>query len=627
MKVIQKQSTSSATVQPKSGQPFFQKQGEEAAVMPEREAFFSSGQRTGSDSESNSPFFQKTSSPFVQTKLTVGQPGDPYEQEADAMADKVVQRLAQPDADAQRPLTANKISPLAQLKSNPTPTNNSSTSTQSHMSPSVIQPKCADCEKEEKEQMEEREALPAVQRKPIFESNDDGALQMKCAACEQEEKSLQPKSASDAGSGAPDMGQIESSLSSSKGGGSALPDDTRAQMEGAFGANFSGVRVHTGGAAVQMNQDLQAQAFTHGSDVYFNAGKYDTGSTEGKRLLGHELTHVVQQGKAIGLQKQTMVQLSCGPAAIGSPSGCTPISGNLNGERFLYTVNCDIPAVGQEYRLRAFATTISNNETIDIHGFSSIDGDPTFNESLSCARAQNAAHIIQNELNLLGVSATINLFMHGATEGVRSSQRSVVIDRNVPATEEKVTKKCGPDVTAWLITQMTTNGSGGIVEEMRSLNNSWNPADWASALLIWAWLVRTGGRWDFKTVLDGDISAPFPECRQNCNGRLWSITLKGVCMTYEAVANIHYGYVGRMAGFSESRLLSGASGAQAGEGRGETTDAPNDVEAIQVGFSLFNQSNPNAFTAAELPGNHYNNLPEGDGDSEECEPCDSVYSG
>jgi len=65
----------------------------------------------------------------------------------------------------------------------------------------------------------------------------------------------------------------------------------RAFMEPRFGADFSSVRVHTGGEAVQMNQDLGAQAFTHGSDVYFGAGK-DPGNNE---LTAHELTHVVQQ--------------------------------------------------------------------------------------------------------------------------------------------------------------------------------------------------------------------------------------------------------------------------------------------------------------------------------------------
>ena len=45
-----------------------------------------------------------------------------------------------------------------------------------------------------------------------------------------------------------------------------------------------------------MSQELGAQAFTRGSDVYFNAGKYETGNSSGQHLLAHELTHVVQQG-------------------------------------------------------------------------------------------------------------------------------------------------------------------------------------------------------------------------------------------------------------------------------------------------------------------------------------------
>jgi hypothetical protein len=67
-------------------------------------------------------------------------------------------------------------------------------------------------------------------------------------------------------------------------------------MEGAMGADFSGVRVHTGSEAAGLSQDLSAQAFTYGSDIYFNEGKYNPGSTDGQKLLAHELTHTVQQG-------------------------------------------------------------------------------------------------------------------------------------------------------------------------------------------------------------------------------------------------------------------------------------------------------------------------------------------
>ncbi len=86
-------------------------------------------------------------------------------------------------------------------------------------------------------------------------------------------------------------GDLESRLNASKGGGSPLAPQVRGFMEPRFGADFSGVRVHTGGEAVQMNQELGAQAFTHGSDVYFGEGK----SPGNNELTAHELTHVVQQ--------------------------------------------------------------------------------------------------------------------------------------------------------------------------------------------------------------------------------------------------------------------------------------------------------------------------------------------
>ncbi len=77
-------------------------------------------------------------------------------------------------------------------------------------------------------------------------------------------------------------------------------------MESSFGTDFSGVRIHNDSSSVQMNKDLQAQAFTNGSDIYFNSGKYDTNSKGGKHLLAHELTHVVQQNDNTDLTKATL---------------------------------------------------------------------------------------------------------------------------------------------------------------------------------------------------------------------------------------------------------------------------------------------------------------------------------
>lgn len=80
-----------------------------------------------------------------------------------------------------------------------------------------------------------------------------------------------------------------------KGGGSPLPDAVRTSMEEKFGTDFSAVRIHTGPSAAAANQELGAKAYTLGSDIAFDAGSYDPDSGEGKRLLAHELTHVVQQ--------------------------------------------------------------------------------------------------------------------------------------------------------------------------------------------------------------------------------------------------------------------------------------------------------------------------------------------
>jgi hypothetical protein len=66
-------------------------------------------------------------------------------------------------------------------------------------------------------------------------------------------------------------------------------------MESAFGTDFGGVRVHTDSSADSLNQALSARAFTTGQDIFFRQGEYSPGSSSGKELLAHELTHVVQQ--------------------------------------------------------------------------------------------------------------------------------------------------------------------------------------------------------------------------------------------------------------------------------------------------------------------------------------------
>ena len=175
---------------------------------------------------------------YLQPKLTINSPDDIYEKEADAMADKVM-----------------RMTDKETLQTQPSPIN--------------IQRKCKECEKEEKQ----------LQRKYTESENE-----------EKVQKQLDSTSSHAASE------NIETSLNSSKGLGLPLPQNTREQMESAFGSNFSKVRIHNDSTAVKMNENLNAQAFTRGNDVYFNSGKYNPDSKEGKHLLAHELTHTVQQG-------------------------------------------------------------------------------------------------------------------------------------------------------------------------------------------------------------------------------------------------------------------------------------------------------------------------------------------
>jgi hypothetical protein len=94
--------------------------------------------------------------------------------------------------------------------------------------------------------------------------------------------------------------------------GQPLDASTRAYMEPCFGRDFSGVRVHTDARAAESARAVDALAYTVGRDVVFGAGQYAPGSSAGRRLMAHELAHVVQQ-KTLGtyyLLRQTRGQVA-----------------------------------------------------------------------------------------------------------------------------------------------------------------------------------------------------------------------------------------------------------------------------------------------------------------------------
>jgi Domain of unknown function (DUF4157) len=153
-------------------------------------------------------------------------------------------------------------------------------------------------------------------------------VQRKCAHCEEEEK-VQRKSLSaditpfiqtkggDGSGTASDT--VTQQINATRGSGNSMDRPTQSFMESRFGTDFSNVKIHTGHDAIQMSRELNAQAFTVGSDIYFNSGKYDPSSDSGKHLLAHELTHTIQQSGSIERSIQRTVdrvEINCADSEI-----------------------------------------------------------------------------------------------------------------------------------------------------------------------------------------------------------------------------------------------------------------------------------------------------------------------
>jgi hypothetical protein len=115
---------------------------------------------------------------------------------------------------------------------------------------------------------------------------------------------------------APQGGAIEG-----LGRGGSLPASERSFMERRLGHDFGSVRIHTDERAAATAESVEARAFTVGSDIVFDAGEYRPGSQAGRRLLAHELTHVVQDAAPRRLRRTPASKVSCAPGPLNLPGG------------------------------------------------------------------------------------------------------------------------------------------------------------------------------------------------------------------------------------------------------------------------------------------------------------------
>ena len=197
--------------------------------------------------------------PMIKTKLKIGEPDDQYEKEADRVADAVM-RMPDPMATA-APADTDVLDLGNQLKNGSL----------------AIQRMCTDCAMEEDK----------LRRKPVA---DNTPILPRISALNGPVAARFPVPAVTPG--------VEAGINSLKGGGQPMSMSTRAFFEPRFGVDFSGVRVHADGRAAQVAQAVQAKAFTTGRNVVLGVGEYTPSSASGKKLLAHELTHVVQQNVA-----------------------------------------------------------------------------------------------------------------------------------------------------------------------------------------------------------------------------------------------------------------------------------------------------------------------------------------
>lgn len=258
---------------------------------------------SGEEKSNDSTFFRneglKHKKVFFQPKLTIGKVDDPYEKEADAVADKVM-RMADKNT-------------LVSL-----------------ISPVDVKRKCAMCEEEEK-----------LQRKELSSSNNATSTPL----------------------------IVEQALSS---GGSPLDNGTKSFMEERFGYDFGNVKIHTGPIAAKSAQSINALAYTSGNSVVFNEGQYSPNDEKGRRLLAHELTHVVQQNASVQLkhkiQRTPLSTFRTDLEAI-SPDHATVISELFSHPSFtpLVTYLNGCPAGAIDFSVRRH-TQIVRGRVVDLFG-------------------------------------------------------------------------------------------------------------------------------------------------------------------------------------------------------------------------------------------------------------------
>jgi len=267
----------------------------------------------------------------------VNEPDDKYEREAERVADAVM-RMPDPE---------------------------STVGTQEEVPSGRVQRMCPRCQRRHR------------QGKPL-----------NCEECEQE---LQRKQ--EAGD-VPVAGGVDQAAVVTREPGKPLLDRTKSFFEERMGRDFGDVRIHTGGKADRAARSIDAQAFTLGNDMVFQSNVYQPGTREGKRLLAHELTHVVQQ-TGVGLNPPQEIQRQETGQTEGQGGGLCTFERSLPKGSIYRLYNFDVESTtlksGHKSCLQQTVLPEIRNTTnavVGVVGHASTTGSPELNETLSLQRAE-----------------------------------------------------------------------------------------------------------------------------------------------------------------------------------------------------------------------------------------------
>jgi Domain of unknown function (DUF4157)/Putative amidase domain len=281
----------------------------------------------------------------IQTKLKIGEPGDKYEQEADRIADEVMrmpepsdQRQVEPEEEemVQRKAINSQFTALIQRQALPNIDEKEDKEGVNQSSTNPIQ--LASDPAPPPELVLDDEETTAAEPAGLIEDTGQALAEMEVGNLtdkEPEEESVQTSSVE------PVSRKINPrNIKFSLGTGHPLDYAIRSPMESFFRQDLAHVRIHSDARADRLARSLRAHALTVGEHIAFATARYQPGTVEGKQLLAHELTHVMQQRH--GLSGQILQN------GIGAPGDLYEVEAEQNADRFIWGLPSKISAANRQ---------------------------------------------------------------------------------------------------------------------------------------------------------------------------------------------------------------------------------------------------------------------------------------